>query len=118
LISVFGLSDNIRRLSDKKSGPCSLEGSFEVYKNHKNWDVSGVGIDIAIYTKNRKVADKAKPRAIVGRKTTGPIGTAGLPKQGKFFRPVVHSITGLLFWARMERREIVDDDHERRDVKE
>jgi len=28
-----------------------------------------------------KAVDKAKPRAIVGRKTTGPTGTAGLPKE-------------------------------------
>ena len=30
------------------------------------------------------IADKAKPRVIVGRKATGPIGIAGLPKQEKF----------------------------------
>ena len=30
---------------------------------------------------NECVSDKAKPRAIVGRKATGPLGIAGLPKR-------------------------------------
>jgi hypothetical protein len=33
----------------------------------------------------RHIADKAKPRAIVGRKATGPSGIAGLPKEAKEF---------------------------------
>jgi hypothetical protein len=35
--------------------------------------------------------DKAKPRAIVGRKATGPTGIAGLPKSGQRNRITVAS---------------------------
>jgi len=42
------------------------------------------GIEIALqYNRNNlklNVFDKAKPRAIVGRKATGPSGIAGLPR--------------------------------------
>ena len=43
-----------------------------------------LGIEIAFYFNsnnlNSDIVDKAKPRAIVGRKATGPSGIAGLPK--------------------------------------
>ena len=44
-----------------------------------------------------KKSDKAKPRAIVGRKATGPLRTAGLPKQEEFCGPVVYTDTGPFF---------------------
>ncbi len=44
------------------------------------------------------VVDKAKPRAIVGRKATGPSGIAGLPKQKEFCRPVVPIVTRAIFF--------------------
>jgi hypothetical protein len=43
------------------------------------------------------IDDKAKPRAIVGRKATGPPGIAGLPKQKEFCGPVVYVDTGPSF---------------------
>ena len=49
------------------------------------------GTEIALGRgKNRNlnhIADKAKPRAIVGRKATGPSGIAELPKQKDFVGP-------------------------------
>jgi hypothetical protein len=54
-----------------------------------NWLYNKIifGIGFAFYQikgrKTYKAVDKAKPRAIVGRKTTGPIGIAGLPNRIK-----------------------------------
>ncbi len=59
------------------------------------------GIEIASNILQRAkidVADKAKLRAIVGRKATGPTGIAGLPKQKTFCRPVGYILdTGSFF---------------------
>jgi prepilin-type N-terminal cleavage/methylation domain-containing protein len=46
----------------------------------------------------RQKVEKAKPRAIVGRKTTGPLRTAGLPNQKEFCGPVVYTDTGPFAW--------------------
>jgi hypothetical protein len=44
------------------------------------------------------IADKAKPRVIVGRKATGPDGIAGLPKQDQMDRILAAFLgTGIRF---------------------
>ena len=59
------------------------------------------GISIALsYTIDSfsLIADKAKPRVIVGRKATGPDGIAGLPKQDQRDRiPAAFLSAGIRF---------------------
>ena len=63
----------------------------ENYSQRKSMNINKLnkfrvpGIAIAEYVSKIHfvITDKAKPRAIVGRKATGPSGIAGLPKQAK-----------------------------------
>jgi hypothetical protein len=60
------------------------------------------GIEIApkiLEKAKTNIADKAKPRVIVGRKATGPkkVGIAGLPKQNEFCGPWSMLLTRAIF---------------------
>jgi len=59
----------------------SLENDKYYILRKKAFRNNRVGIRIALPPVTTIWIDKAKPRAIVGRKATGPPGTAGLPKQ-------------------------------------
>ena len=79
--------DLIFHLRAKKSHDSSVALKFHTFEKSLNiillYELIVLGIEIALSQVKEKIQaidDKAKPRAIVGRKATGPLGIAGLPK--------------------------------------